>query len=284
MAIELPALPFERTALEPHISGETIDFHYGKHHKAYVDNLNKAVELGIHWPGEPIPLELVDEAEHRRVAGDGVVAGGQVKSMLSWLGYMKHGEPQERDPLDGVERSYEWTLRQRRARPRPEDARVAAVEDEMRHPLGMAHRVRDRDRAPLGDPEQRERLAADVPLGDEHVTMDFIDRMLPPRAVWPRRPSFSASTRMERNFISVNARPFLPTRSCLYSTGPRESILIRMAVTIAIGKESKAPIRAMARCMTTREISLMRARWPRLEKISQEGRIMSSSTRPVSLS
>ena len=44
MAIELPALPFERTALEPHISGETIDFHYGKHHKAYVDNLNKLID------------------------------------------------------------------------------------------------------------------------------------------------------------------------------------------------------------------------------------------------
>ena len=33
MAIELPPLPYDRTALEPHISGETIDFHYGKHHK-----------------------------------------------------------------------------------------------------------------------------------------------------------------------------------------------------------------------------------------------------------
>ena len=43
MAIELPALPFERSALEPHISGETIDFHHGKHHKAYVDNLNKMI-------------------------------------------------------------------------------------------------------------------------------------------------------------------------------------------------------------------------------------------------
>ena len=40
MAIELPALPYERTALEPHISAETIDFHYGKHHQAYVTNLN----------------------------------------------------------------------------------------------------------------------------------------------------------------------------------------------------------------------------------------------------
>ena len=44
MAIELPALPYDRTALEPHISGETIDYHYGKHHKAYVDNLNKLIE------------------------------------------------------------------------------------------------------------------------------------------------------------------------------------------------------------------------------------------------
>ena len=44
MAIELPPLPYDRTALEPHISGETLDFHYGKHHKAYVDNLNKLIE------------------------------------------------------------------------------------------------------------------------------------------------------------------------------------------------------------------------------------------------
>ncbi len=43
MAIELPALPYERNALAPHISSETIDFHYGKHHQAYVDNLNKQI-------------------------------------------------------------------------------------------------------------------------------------------------------------------------------------------------------------------------------------------------
>ena len=44
MAFELPPLPYDRTALEPHISGETLDYHHGKHHKAYVDNLNKLVE------------------------------------------------------------------------------------------------------------------------------------------------------------------------------------------------------------------------------------------------
>ena len=44
MAIDLPALPYDRTALEPHISGETIDFHYGKHHQAYVTNLNNLIK------------------------------------------------------------------------------------------------------------------------------------------------------------------------------------------------------------------------------------------------
>lgn len=44
MAIELPALPWAKDALAPHISAETIDFHYGKHHQAYVTNLNKQIE------------------------------------------------------------------------------------------------------------------------------------------------------------------------------------------------------------------------------------------------
>ena len=41
MAVELPQLPYADNALEPHYSAKTISFHYGKHHKAYVDNLNK---------------------------------------------------------------------------------------------------------------------------------------------------------------------------------------------------------------------------------------------------
>ena len=40
MAFELPPLPYARDALAPHISAETIDFHYGKHHQTYVTNLN----------------------------------------------------------------------------------------------------------------------------------------------------------------------------------------------------------------------------------------------------
>jgi len=44
MAVELPALPFEKNALAPHISAETIEYHYGKHHQAYVTKLNAAIE------------------------------------------------------------------------------------------------------------------------------------------------------------------------------------------------------------------------------------------------
>jgi Fe-Mn family superoxide dismutase len=44
MAFELPALPYAKDALAPHISAETLDFHHGKHHQAYVTNLNKLVE------------------------------------------------------------------------------------------------------------------------------------------------------------------------------------------------------------------------------------------------
>ncbi len=44
MAITLPELPYEQSALEPHISAKTMSFHYGKHHNAYVTNLNKLIQ------------------------------------------------------------------------------------------------------------------------------------------------------------------------------------------------------------------------------------------------
>jgi superoxide dismutase, Fe-Mn family len=44
MAFSLPELPYATDALAPHLSAETFEFHYGKHHKAYVDNLNKLIE------------------------------------------------------------------------------------------------------------------------------------------------------------------------------------------------------------------------------------------------
>ncbi len=44
MAFTLPPLPYEKNALAPHISAETLEFHHGKHHQAYVTNLNKLLE------------------------------------------------------------------------------------------------------------------------------------------------------------------------------------------------------------------------------------------------
>ncbi|MFT6682446.1 MAG: Fe-Mn family superoxide dismutase [Haliea salexigens] len=53
MAFELPALPYARDALAPHISAETIDYHYGKHHNTYVEKLNGMVP-GTEFEGKSL--------------------------------------------------------------------------------------------------------------------------------------------------------------------------------------------------------------------------------------
>ena len=53
MAYELPELPYAANALEPHISAETLEYHHGKHHAAYVANLNKLV-AGTEHEGKPL--------------------------------------------------------------------------------------------------------------------------------------------------------------------------------------------------------------------------------------
>ncbi|MFN7164134.1 MAG: superoxide dismutase [Hyphomonas sp.] len=68
MAFTLPELPYARTALAPHISEETLNFHYGKHHQAYVTNLNGLVK---DTPLEKASLEEVikDSAGDKAKAG-----------------------------------------------------------------------------------------------------------------------------------------------------------------------------------------------------------------------
>jgi Fe-Mn family superoxide dismutase len=55
MAFSLPPIPYERDALAPHISAETLDYHYGKHHRGYVTNLNKLIE------GKPEAAKSLEE-------------------------------------------------------------------------------------------------------------------------------------------------------------------------------------------------------------------------------
>ena len=61
MSIELPDLPYAADALEPHVSAETLGFHHGKHHKAYVDKLNAAIG-GTQYEGQA--LETIIAASH----------------------------------------------------------------------------------------------------------------------------------------------------------------------------------------------------------------------------
>ncbi|MDR0805920.1 MAG: superoxide dismutase [Fe] [Enterobacteriaceae bacterium] len=53
MSFELPALPYAKDALEPHISAETLEYHYGKHHNTYVVNLNNLVK-GTEFDGKSL--------------------------------------------------------------------------------------------------------------------------------------------------------------------------------------------------------------------------------------
>ena len=58
---ELPPLPYDLDALEPHISGSTLEFHYGKHHRAYVTKLNELVK-GSEFEGMNLP-DIVKRAQ-----------------------------------------------------------------------------------------------------------------------------------------------------------------------------------------------------------------------------
>jgi len=53
MAFELPKLPYDYTALEPHIDARTMEIHHSKHHNAYVTNLNAAI-AGTEWENKSI--------------------------------------------------------------------------------------------------------------------------------------------------------------------------------------------------------------------------------------
>ncbi|HZG35323.1 MAG TPA: superoxide dismutase [Gaiellaceae bacterium] len=85
MALTLPDLPYDHSALEPTIDEQTMRIHHGKHHQAYVDNANKALE-GTEWAdrnGEEILRSLDSVPEDVRTAVRNNV-GGHVNHTLFW--------------------------------------------------------------------------------------------------------------------------------------------------------------------------------------------------------
>lgn len=86
MAHELPALPYAYDALEPHIDAQTMEIHHGKHHQAYVNNLNAALEglddLAAMSVEELLRnIDRVPEAKRQAVINNG---GGHANHSLFW--------------------------------------------------------------------------------------------------------------------------------------------------------------------------------------------------------
>jgi superoxide dismutase, Fe-Mn family len=105
MPYELPPLPYDYDALEPTIDARTMQIHHGKHHQAYVDNLNKAVE-GTELDGLPVE-ELVRSLdklpEDRRTAARNN-GGGHANHSLFWQIMKPDGGG---DPSGGLESAIE---------------------------------------------------------------------------------------------------------------------------------------------------------------------------------
>ena len=85
MPYELPSLPYDYDALAPTIDEQTMRIHHGKHHQAYVDNLNKAIE-GTEWDGRPIEqvLALLDELPEDKRTAVRNNGGGHANHSLFW--------------------------------------------------------------------------------------------------------------------------------------------------------------------------------------------------------
>ena len=85
MPFELPPLPYDYAALEPHIDEQTMRIHHDKHHQAYVDNANKALD-GTEWAGSPVEevlagLDSLPENIRTAVRNN---AGGHANHSLFW--------------------------------------------------------------------------------------------------------------------------------------------------------------------------------------------------------
>src|ERR671930_283471 len=85
MPLEVPPLPYDYAALEPHIDEQTMRVHHDKHHQAYVDNANKALE-GTEWADRSVEsiladLDIIPEGKRAAVRNN---VGGHANHSLFW--------------------------------------------------------------------------------------------------------------------------------------------------------------------------------------------------------
>ena len=82
MAFELPPLPYDYAALEPHIDEQTMRIHHGKHHQTYVDKANEAL-AGTEWEDAPVEevLSAIDPEQQKPLRNN---AGGHANHSLFW--------------------------------------------------------------------------------------------------------------------------------------------------------------------------------------------------------
>src|SRR5512146_982276 len=97
MAFTLPPLPYDFAALEPHIDARTMEIHHGKHHQAYVNNLNAAIEKAPELQSKSLDelmrgINSVPEAVRTAVRNNG---GGHWNHSMFWeiMGPKAGGEP-----------------------------------------------------------------------------------------------------------------------------------------------------------------------------------------------
>jgi Fe-Mn family superoxide dismutase len=86
MPYTLPPLPYAANALEPWIDTQTMEIHHGRHHKAYVDNLNKALEGHAALSAKPICQLLKEIKEVPEAIRQGVInnGGGHANHSMFW--------------------------------------------------------------------------------------------------------------------------------------------------------------------------------------------------------
>ena len=96
MAFEVPPLPYDYNALEPHIDEETMHLHHDKHHQAYVTNANNALE-GTEWTEKSVEevLQNLDQIPDDKRSAVRNNAGGHYNHSLfwEWMGPDGGGEP-----------------------------------------------------------------------------------------------------------------------------------------------------------------------------------------------